>query len=185
MATPTSFSQRSNRRRRLAIVACCAAFVALAAFLYSVPALSKRTPHEARACGSELRPAAVGAFRPFTRAVRELNFGTLFHAGRSNFGHAFTQRIPLRRIAEQLSIYGYDYIGTYEDYALFYRRPEAWFGAAALPRLSAPSGELLPPVSLPADLVPEWPSPEILEQTPPFLGAIVLPQQIIAYPCNS
>lgn len=184
MAIPTSSSPRSNKRGRIAVTVRLAVLIACAVMLYAVPALSKRTPHEARACGSDLRAPGIGAFRTFSTVARELNFGTFAHLHRSSFGHTFGQRIPMRQIAEALSIYGYDYIGTYDDYALFYRRPEAWFGSASLPRLTAPNGELLPPVSLPADLDPEWPSPEILAQTPPFLGAILLPQQIIAYPCN-
>lgn len=186
MAIRTSYSPPSNDGPRAAALAVRIALLcAIAVLLYAVPGRSSRPPHTAAACGSDLHPAYTAtAFHEFSDAVRQFNSEGFTHFNHSGFGGTFERHLPLRRIAAALSIYGYDYIGTYDDYALFYRRPVGWVQTTSIPRLTAPNGELLPPIHLPADLDPEWPSPSILAQTPPFIGATILPQAIVAYPCT-
>lgn len=125
-------------------------------------------------------------FRTFAKAYAVLdspNFNAFKESAFSSFGRAFAHPVPQRKLADQLAIYGYDFIGTYRGYLLFYRRAEGWYQAGSLPTLTAPNGEALPAIQLPQDLNPMWPAPGLLVSESPFIGAIVLPQQIIAIPC--
>lgn len=130
--------------------------------------------------------APRGNFTAFSDSVPLLDatsFKALAHTNFGKFGRTFGHRVPARQLADQLAIYGYDYIGNYREYMLFYRRPEGWWTASSLPPLFAPNGERLPDVQMPTDLNPEWPAPALVAGRAPFRGAIVLPQQIIAIPC--
>jgi hypothetical protein len=120
-------------------------------------------------------------YRTFARAL--LPPSNFAHGFVRHFGRTFSQRESLKDIIDAFSIYGYDYIGNRDGYLLFYRRPLAWLQITSLPPIVAPNGQLLPGPVLPPDLDPEWPAPAIIARTPPFLGAIVLPQSIVAYPC--
>lgn len=141
--------------------------------------------NDAGACPNPV--AARSAFETFGPKYPPLTgpaFRELAMLHRSAFGHTFVRRQELDDIAALFSVYGYDFIGSLDGYMLFYRRPVAWVQMTSIPRLSAPNGELLPQLALPGDLDPEWPSPAIISHTAPFLGAIVLQQQIVAYPCT-
>jgi|GEM_PF-6295877 len=140
-----------------------------------------------RACG-DIPPyyESTKAFQSFAKAYAVLdspNFNRFRDSAFGGFGRSFAHPIPQRKLAAQLAIYGYDFIGEYRGYLLFYRRAEGWWQAGTLPSLTAPNGERLPPLQLPSDLNPEWPSPGLVVSQAPFIGAIVLPQQIIAIPC--
>ncbi len=126
-------------------------------------------------------------FQSFEKAYALLdspNFRAFNDSAFAAFGHTFKHRIPQRKLAAQLAIYGYDYIGAYRGYLLFYRRAEGWLQMTAAPTLTAGNGQILPALQLPSDLNPEWPSPAMVVSQTPFIGAIVLPQQIIALPCE-
>lgn len=144
--------------------------------------------HHREACGDIPLHYSRTTFHAFSEAASELdatNFSTFDERESGEFGHAFTHRVPQRRIAAEMAIYGYDYIGAHRGYLLFYRRPEgSWQPGGALPAIKAPNGQLLPSYSLPPDLNPQYPPPELLVQRSPFLGMIVLPQQIVALPCD-
>ena len=138
-------------------------------------------------CPVSLLPPRTARFHTFRWTLPELPDDLFDHFSRHRFtfGRSFMRRpLPLRAIAREFSIYGYDYIGARDGYMLFMRRPINWVSVSAPPRLTAPNGQLLPPLNLPSDLNPEWPSPQLLVQRNPFQGAIVLPQQIIAFPCE-
>lgn len=138
-------------------------------------------------CGDVPANYERGTFHTFAAAATELdsrNFNTFGSSAFDAFGRSFAHRVPQRLLAIEMAIYGYDFIGTHSGYLLFYRRPEGWFQSSSLPTLTAPNGEALPPVALPGDLDPEWPSPGLLVTQSPFIGAIVLPQQIVAIPCE-
>ena len=166
-----------------------AVLAALLAGCLWIAAGAQPKPHASSSAADECpsATAARSAFHNFGpnyplltgRDLRELEM-----RHRSAFGHSFVRRGELDDIAALFSVYGYDFIGSLDGYMLFYRRPVAWVQVTSVPRLSAPNGELLPQLSLPGDLDPEWPSPSIIAHTAPFLGAIVLPQQIVAYPCG-
>lgn len=144
-----------------------------------------RPPASAEACPAPQPQAATfHTFKWDYPMLRESDFRELRLLRTSAFGRTFAHEESLREIARQFSIYGYDYIGSREGYMLFYRRPVAWVQTTSLPRITAPNGELLPPLQMPSDLDPEWPSPAVLAHSAPFAGAIVLPQQIVAYPCS-
>lgn len=129
----------------------------------------------------DFTPVPYSRYRNFVRTILPpSNFARTF---RRTFGHTFTPRESLKDIVDAFSIYGYDYIGNHDGYLLFYRRPLAWLQITSLPPIVAPNGQLLPGPVLPPDLDPEWPAPGIIARTPPFIGAIVLPQSIVAYPC--
>lgn len=144
--------------------------------------------HHREMCGDIPLHYSRTTFHAFSEAASELdatNFNAFEQSGAGAFGHSFTHRVAQRRIAAQLSIYGYDYIGAHRGYLLFYRRPEgSWQPGGSLPRLTAPNGESLPSFSLPPDLNPQYPPPDLLIQRSPFIGMIVLPQQIVALPCD-
>ncbi len=143
--------------------------------------------HDRGACGSRVVTYSHGTFSGFTSAFLMLgsnNFNTFDLGTFLGFGRTFAHRLPERKLSEQLAIYGYDYLGAYRGYLLFYRRPVAWLQVTSLPPVIAPNGEAIPQVPLPSDLNPEWPSPGMLVARSPFLGAVALPQQIIAFPCE-
>lgn len=150
----------------------------------------KHHVHEkGRACGDiPIRYESTQLYKSFYKAYAVLdspNFNTFKDSSFAAFGHTFTRHIPQRLLAAQLAIYGYDFVGTYRDYLLFYRRYEgSWQPGGGGLQLTAPNGEALPRIQLPYDLDPQWPAPSLVVGQAPFIGAIVLPQQIIAFPCE-
>ena len=169
---------------------CAIVIASLAAQPSPHPARAPRAPHAAHkdACGDIPIAYDARTFRAFTQASSNLdspNFSAFKSEAFDEFEHAFSHGVPQRELAARLAIYGYDYIGSYRGFILFYRRPEGWWQTSSIPLLTAPNGEVLPPVSLPYDINPEWPAPGLLVTQSPFIGAVVLPQQIIALPCRA
>ncbi len=151
------------------------------------PVHRERGSKRDRGCGSRVITYSHGTFTGFTSAFSMLeskNFNAFDRGTFRGFGRAFAHRLPERKLSEQLAIYGYDYLGAYRGYLLFYRRPVGWLQVTSLPPVIAPNGQAIPQVPLPSDLNPEWPSPGMLVARSPFLGAVALPQQIIAFPCE-
>lgn len=152
-------------------------------------AVAGQKPHteHGAACGDIPARYDSRTFKTFKRAysaIDSLNFTTFTKDALGVFGHTFYHRLPQRKLAAQMAIYGYDYIGAYKGYLLFYRRFEGSWQPGGAIQLAAPNGELLPPIQLPSDLNPEWPAPGLVVSQAPFIGGIVLPQQIIAFPCT-
>jgi hypothetical protein len=150
-------------------------------------AAPKPLTEQGRACGdipAHYGPRTFKTFKGAYAAIDSPNFTTFTRDALGVFGHTFYHRLPQRKLAAQMAIYGYDYIGAYKGYLLFYRRFEGSWQPGGAIQLAAPNGELLPPIQLPSDLDPQWPAPGLVVSQAPFIGGIVLPGQIIAFPCT-
>ncbi len=117
------------------------------------------------------------------RPGRHVGF-TAFHAfGHSGFDRLFRPRVPIVKLGAELGVRGYDFIGNDQGYALFYRRPLAIYRIASLAPALSPQGFMFS-----AQVNPElnsiYPPPFLLVQQWPFEDGIILPQQIVAFPCG-
>lgn len=125
----------------------------------------------------------ASAFARARYALETTNF-TAFDDAANTFGHTFAHAAPARLLARELAVYGYDFVGAYGGYLLFYRRAAGSWQPSTMPPIVAPNGELIPSLPLPPDLNPAFPAPDALVAHAPFVGGVVLSQQIVAFPCD-
>ncbi len=149
----------------------------LAALVSSMGVPAHAGPAPARDSARHVKYA--DSCRPGTRVG-----STAFRSfGSSGFGRLFRPHVPIGRLSADLAIHGYDFIGTDQGYALFYRRPLAIYRIASLAPALSPQGYFFS-----AEINPElnaiFPPPFLLAHQWPFNDAVILPQQIVAFPCG-
>ena len=90
-----------------------------------------------------------------------------------HFARNFQPAVPIRDLAEEFAVYGYEYVGQYRGYMLFEQYAYGYFAVGRLARFLANTG-----------LEQAYPTPQRLVLQPPFIGGVAIPPDVVAFPCR-
>ncbi len=105
------------------------------------------------------------------RLIQSEHFGTFER--NLHFGRNFQPAVPVREMAEEFAVYGYEYVGQYHGFMLFQQYANGYFAVGKLARFLAKTG-----------LEQPYATPERLVLQPPFIGGVPIPPDLVAFPCR-